>query len=84
MIGLFSFYQGINVGNGFFFLIFSYRKFEKKIKQNNQKLVKFNLGNFLFSKFLCQKMANFHQEKKTLSVGAGSLAKAHHHYHHSK
>jgi hypothetical protein len=70
---------------GFLFPHFLYQKFEKKIKQKNKKLVKFTLEFFFWGKFLCQKNGKFSPRKnKTLSVGAGSLAMAHHHYHHSK
>jgi hypothetical protein len=40
--------------------------------------------NFFLASFFVKKWQIFTKEKKTLSVGAGSLAMAHHHYHHSK
>jgi len=81
-LGFFSFYQGISVGNGFF-SSFLYNFFEKNINKN-KKIVKFTLENVFLANFFVKKWQIFTRKKKPLSVGASSLAKAHHHYHHSK
>ncbi len=69
----------------FFSSFFISKIWKKKLKQKkNQKLVKFTLEKPKFANFFVKKWQIFTRKKKTLSVGAGSLAKAHHHYHHSK
>ncbi len=62
----------------FYFLIFYIKNLEKL------KMSQIYTRNFFLASFFVKKWQIFTKEKKTLSVGAGSLAMAHHHYHHSK
>jgi hypothetical protein len=64
-LGFYFFYQGISLGNGFFFLIFYIKNLKKKIKtEKKPKISEIYTRKTKICKFLCQKMANFHQEKE--------------------